>query len=314
MKNLNILILGGSGFIGKNLCRALAPKCRQIRCFSLDDPFDDDFLDDVRDNIQWIQGSFDDTALITQSLEQIDIVYHLVCTTLPASSNSDLKFDLASNVLPTLSLLEAASASKVKKIIFVSSGGTVYGVPKQVPIQENNETQPICGYGIQKLAIEKYLHLYYYLYGLDYRILRLSNPYGKNQVSDRPQGVIGNFMHKALVGESLNVWGNGAAVRDYVYIDDAIDAFIDIVKYNGPYRLFNIGSGIGYSILEIIEQIEETIENKLNVRFHPARNVDLPLNILDISHARAELKWRPRTDLKTGLKYLAQYGRDRLKN
>lgn len=304
---MKILVLGGSGFIGKNLCRCLARNNAQIQCFSLDNPFNDGFLLEDRSQIEWVQGEFADIQTIKRLLPHCDAVFHLICTTLPASSNRDLMFDLTSNILPTLNLLEALKETRIRKLIFVSSGGTVYGIPQCTPIPEGHATHPICGYGIHKLAIENYLYLYNHLFGLEYGILRLSNPYGKNQISERPQGVIGNFMHKALNRQPLDVWGDGTVVRDYIYIDDAIEAFQKLLNYSGPQRLFNIGSGIGYSLLDIIGEIQETLGYRLDVRFHASRDVDVPLNILDIGIARAELKWQPKTDLKTGLRRLARY-------
>ena len=308
LKGIRVLVLGGSGFIGKNLCRTLVKKGSIVRCLTLNAPLDDSVLEDAQQKIEWIYGNFSDNELVKRSLRNIDVVFHLICTTLPASSNNKLQFDLSSNVLPTLNMLEAAKHSDVRKVIFISSGGTVYGMPKRVPISENHDKNPICGYGIHKLTIEKYLHLFNYLYNLDYRVLRLSNPYGKGQISDRPQGVIGNFIHKALRREPLDVWGDGKTVRDYIYIDDAIEALLSIIKYDGPFRIFNIGSGEGHSLLDVIKILKRTIGYSVDVCFHSARSVDVPLNILDISHALLELKWRPKTDIETGIRYMFEHG------
>lgn len=160
LKGIRVLVLGGSGFIGKNLCRALIKKGSIVRCLTLNAPLDDCVLKDAWQKIEWIYGNFSDNELVKKSLRNIDIVFHLICTTLPASSNNNLQFDLSSNVIPTLNMLEAAKHSDVKKVIFISSGGTVYGIPKHIPIPENHEKKPICGYGIHKLAIEKYLYLF----------------------------------------------------------------------------------------------------------------------------------------------------------
>jgi UDP-glucose 4-epimerase len=242
-----------------------------------------------------------DEGLVRRATEGVHLVFHLACTTLPATSNSDLRTDLSSNVLPTLGLLEAARASGVRRLVFISSGGTVYGLQHQASIAETHETDPICGYGIHKLAIEKYLFLYRYQYGLDYRILRLSNPYGAGQVCDRPQGVIGRFLYQALHDRPLEVWGAGTTVRDYLYIDDAVAALTAAATHCGPSRLFNVGSGRGHSLLDIIQVIETVLGHRLEVGFKAARTVDLPTNVLDISRAKEELGWRPVVDLATGI-------------
>jgi UDP-glucose 4-epimerase len=240
-------------------------------------------------------------------MRNIDIVFHLISTTLPATSNKDLQFDLSSNVLPTLQMLDMAKSSSTQKVIFISSGGTVYGMPNHIPISEDHETNPICGYGIHKLSIEKYLHLFYYLWKLDYGVLRLSNPYGVGQPVNRPQGVIANFVHRVISHEPLEVWGDGRVVRDYVYIDDVIAACLLLITHQGPSRVFNIGTGIGLMLLDLISKIESITGQRIDVKFQEARSVDVPVNVLDISRAISELGWRPQTDIETGIRLMLQH-------
>lgn len=304
---LNALILGGSGFIGKHLCRALVDAGAHVRGFANVLPTEDGVLQEIGHSISWTIADFADADAVRSAMEGIDVVFHLVSTTIPATSNADLAADLTSNVLPTLNALEAAQAAGVQRIVFVSSGGTVYGVPEQIPIPETHPTRPICGYGIHKLTIEKYLHLYKELYGLEYRVLRLSNPYGIEQVANRPQGVIGNFIYKALHGNTLEIWGDGSVVRDYVYIEDVMDSFLSIVNHEGPSRTFNIGSGQGHSLLDISHVIEEAAGRTLDVTYGDARDVDVPVNILDVTLARRELGWAPHTSLSDGVRELVRF-------
>jgi len=306
LKEMRALVLGGSGFIGKSLCRALVSKEVEVRCYSLDNPFDDEYLSEAKAHIEWFQGDFSDQNSINRAVQDIDIIFHLICTTLPATSNIDLSNDLTSNVLPTLNILDTIKNFKKIKFIFISSGGTIYGITDKSPIPESHSTLPICGYGIHKLTIEKYLHLYEYLFGIDYIVLRVANPYGRNQISERPQGVIGNFLYKALCDKPIDIWGDGGTIRDYIYIDDVVNALISVINYSGPYKVFNIGSGKGYSLIDIISIIENILEIKIDVRFKPSRNVDLPVNILDISMAKTELNWIPKTKIEDGIKYLIQ--------
>jgi len=311
LKRLGCLVLGGSGFIGRNLCRALVTNGATVRSLALDAPPADVDAPEWAGRIEWICGDFSDAHVVRNSLRNIDVVFHLISTTLPATSNQDVQFDLCSNVVPTLQMLEAVRNSGVQKVIFISSGGTVYGIPKHVPIAEDDPTHPICAYGIHKLAIEKYLDLFHYLWDVNYGVLRLSNPYGEWQPTDRPQGVIANFVHKAIHGQPLEVWGDGTVVRDYVYIGDVMDACLLLIDHRGPSRIFNIGTGKGHSLLELISMLEETIGKPIDVRFREGRNADVPVNVLDVSRAASDLRWHPTMDLESGVRLMVELARRR---
>ncbi|HPL19195.1 MAG TPA: NAD-dependent epimerase/dehydratase family protein [Spirochaetota bacterium] len=310
LMNKNFLVLGGSGFIGQHLSRALINRGCFVRCLALEKPGAVNILGDIENKIEWVTAEFNDVDKIKNSLVDIDIVFHLISTTIPSTSNKNLKADLTDNILPTLYLLEEITRSKVKKIIFISSGGTVYGIPEVIPIPENHKEHPVCGYGIHKLMIEKYLYLYNYLYNLDYNIVRLSNPYGTAQIADRPQGVIGNFLFHVLNNMPIEILGDGKVVRDYIYIEDAIEALISVVLYSGNEKIFNIGSGEGHSLLDIVQTIEQISGSPVDKVFKPGRKEDLAINILDIKKAKSELNWSPRTDLVTGIKIILESARN----
>jgi UDP-glucose 4-epimerase len=226
---------------------------------------------------------------------------------LPASSNANPQLDVTSNVLPTLQMLEIARTSGLRKVIYVSSGGAIYGIPEQVPITEDHPTNPICAYGIHKLAIEKYLHLFHYLSQLEYGVLRISNPYGIDQPFNRPQGVIASFLHKVIQQEPLDVWGDGSVVRDYIHIDDVIDACVLMIGHQGPSRVFNIGTGAGHSLLDLIQIIERLTGKPVAVGFRKSRPVDVPVNVLDINRAISELGWRPTTRIEDGMRQMFEH-------
>lgn len=308
LKQSRILILGGSGFIGQHVCKTLLEAGALVRCLDRNLPPGHGILADYMEDAEWILGDFSDSKKIVRALDGIDYVVHLVSTTIPYTSNNELTYDLSSNVFPTLNLLEAMRFSSVKKLIFISSGGTIYGIPTIIPIPETHETNPVCGYGIHKLAIEKYLHVYNYRYGLDYCVLRLANPYGTAQISDRPQGVIGKFVYKAIRNEPLEIWGDGSVIRDYIHIDDVMDAFKKALKYRGDQKIFNIGSGNGNSLQDIVASLEQVAGHSLDVVHLPERVVDVPLNVLDITMARTELQWNPGICLAKGIRDLFEYG------
>lgn len=300
-RRLRPLVLGGGGFIGSHLTAALLAAGHAVRV--LERPGcvrPADIAADAR--LDWQEGDFGVAADLRRALEGVDMVFHLVSTTQPQSSNDDPALDVRSNLLATLGLLEQLRGQPQTRLIFLSSGGTVYGTPAEVPIPETHPTEPACSYGIVKLAIEKYLALYRLLHGLDYRILRLANPYGPGQQLNRAQGAVAVFLARIAQAEPIEVWGDGSVVRDYLYIGDVVSALVGAAQYDGEARIFNIGSGQGHSVREIIAAIETATGKTAEVRYTPGRKFDIPVSVLDIARARAELGWSPRTGLADGLR------------
>ena len=209
----------------------------------------------------------------------------------------------------SLNVLECAVKNKVSKVVFLSSGGTVYGNPVFTPIAETHPTNPICSYGINKLAIEKYCFLYQQLYGLDTVILRLANPYGERQRLDSGQGVVPVFLGRALRNQPLEIWGDGSTIRDFLYISDVIDAITSACLYeaDGSQNLFNIGSGKGISLNELIFLIEKVVDKKLDIVYKSSRSFDVPSNILSISKAQEYLAWYPKVSNEDGLRRFFSY-------
>ncbi|WP_319402156.1 NAD-dependent epimerase/dehydratase family protein [uncultured Anaeromusa sp.] len=292
---MRCLILGGAGFLGSHLCDALTAAGYEITIF--DRP---GASLACHSGLTVREGDFSclTEAQFAELLQGIDVVYHLVSTTVP--SNEDLLLDVQTNVMPTLRLLEACKKQAVR-VVFFSSGGTVYGKPRCIPIGEEHGTNPICSYGVQKLAIEKYLQLYQHAAGLEYIILRIANPYGVRQVPFTTQGVVATFLAKALLGEPLEVWGDGSVVRDYLYVGDVARAAALVLRYQGPERIFNIGSGCGHSLNELLQTLETAVGRTLEVRYRPGRKQDVSANVLDIVRAQAELNWQPQISLLAGV-------------
>ncbi len=281
---MKILLLGAAGFIGTNLTIELT-KNKENDITLVDknklffQPINDLHLSNItiKESELLVDTDFDDM------LRGQDIVYHLVSTTVPTTSNQHISQELISNVVFSANLLDACVRCGIKRVIFISSGGTVYGMDKDSPLNEDMITNPITSYGVQKITIEKLLYLYNYMYGLDYRIVRLSNPYGPYQ---RPNGVLGavnTFIYKALLGEDIVVYGDGSVVRDFIYIKDAIRAIMKIADGESEQRTFNLGCGYGTSIKQVIHTIADVMNIELNVVYKEGRNVDVPVNFLDIS-------------------------------
>jgi UDP-glucose 4-epimerase len=297
LANMRCVVLGGGGFVGTNLCRALVGRVASLRIFGRRLSFPE-----AVDNVEWISGDFTDTERLTTAISGCDVVFHLLNATTPASSNLDKVADLQANVVGTLRLLDACRAEGVRRVIFVSSGGTIYGIPKLVPTPESAPTSPITAYGVSKLAIEKYLSLYEYSYGLEYRALRVANPFGPYQLAVKHQGAIAAFMRQVLLQQPIEIWGDGSVVRDYIYIDDVVRAMTAAVEHQGPSRVFNIGSGEGRSLRDIVASIESVSGIKASVRYVDGRSIDVPRSVLDTRLAHAELGWQPQFDFPAGIR------------
>jgi UDP-glucose 4-epimerase len=291
------IVMGGGGFIGTNLCRRLASSGARVRAFGRRRLFPDEF-----GAVEWYQGDFADPAAQAAAIESFDTVFHLVHSGTPQSANVDMAADVHGNIIPTLALLEICRKLGVRRVIFVSSGGTIYGRCASVPTPETAPTEPIAAYGISKLAIEKYLALYEHLHGLEYRVLRVTNPFGPFQVAIKNQGVIAAFLSKALRGESIEIWGDGSAVRDFVFVDDVIDAMLSAVGDQSEHRIFNIGSGQGRSLRDIILAIELCLGRRVEIEWLPGRPIDVPVSVVSIDRAREALGWTPRTPFEEGLR------------
>ena len=308
---MKCVILGGAGFIGSHVVEALFAAGHAVRVFDRPDCSPVTPLS-IRKSVEWLEGDFINPADTRDAVAGRDVVLHFVSTTLPKSSNENPVYDVESNVIGTLRLLEICLREGVRKVIFISSGGTVYGVPREVPIPESHATEPTCSYGIGKLAIEKYLSLYHTLHGLDYCVLRVANPYGERQRVASAQGAVSVFLDRALRGMPIEIWGDGGVVRDYIYVGDVARAFVAAVDYGGNERVINVGSGEGRNLNEIVSAIEVALGRKVKVDYLPGRPFDVPSNVLDISRAGECLKWRPETPFADGIARTAAWLAERI--
>ncbi len=256
---------------------------------------------DTPRGVEYVEGELGDHTLVREAIEGMEVVYHFVSTTLPKTSNEDPAHDVRSNLMDTIRLLEACVEAGVRKVVFASSGGTVYGASDVSPVGEDHPTDPITSYGIVKLAVEKYLGLFHHLHGLDYAALRISNPYGAYQDPEGQQGAIGVFLRQISIGQPIKVWGDGEVVRDYLYVSDLVDALTLAAEVETRRKVMNIGSGRGASLNELIACMSEVTGESPAVEYLPARPLDVPVNVLDNRLAREELGWSPKTELAAGI-------------
>lgn len=302
-----VAVLGASGFLGSHLVEALLAKGCRVRALGRNypglltermqaNPLLTHRRLDLSEGLD-LGGRSD----LDAALEGIAVCFHLSSTTVPSSSNLDPHADVSANLLGSLRMLEAARRQGVQRIVFTSSGGTVYGIPRQIPIPEVHPTEPTCSYGISKLAIEKYLALYRSLHSLDSIALRVANPYGERQRAVAAQGAVAVFLNKAMCGEAIEIWGDGSVIRDYVYVGEVVHAMLAAADYKGSEQIFNIGSGIGLSLRQLVEAIGKELGSMPAVVYQESRRFDVPANVLDISLARRELGWEPVISIGEGL-------------
>ena len=289
---MDVLILGGSGFIGYHLINAL----KKINI----EPHVVDIRPPLAKGIKYTLFDLHNINRNSSIFKEADAVYHLAWTTLPETSNNDPVADITSNLSMSIKILDACINNGVKKLIFISSGGTVYGIPRTVPINEGHPTNPICSYGITKLMVEKYIQQYCHIYGLDYVIFRPSNPFGEYQNPSGIQGAVTVFLGHLAKGNPITIWGDGNVVRDYFYIGDLVTAMVKALDYfpsaTGE-RVFNVGSGAGMSLNGLINLISRITGIKPMVKHANARALDVDRNVLDISLIKEKLGWFPKKDM-----------------
>ena len=296
---MRVLVLGGAGFIGSHLVDRLLDDGHFVRVLDRSPPeLHPDWVKAGR--VEYVLGDFSDHFAIAAAVKDIDIAFHTVSTTIPATSNVDMEFDVQSNLIGTINFLKEAVAARIRKVLFVSSGGTVYGTPATVPIKETAPAQPTCSYGITKLAIEKYLGLFEHLHGLEFLVFRLSNPFGERQRAGA-QGAVAAFIDRMLRAEPIEIWGDGSVVRDYIYIGNAIDAMVEGMSYSGNQRVFNVGSGIGHSLNDVLGVLEKVSGHKVPRNYTASRAIDVPRNVLDIGLIKQEIGWAPRIPFADGV-------------
>lgn len=305
---MNIILLGAGGFIGTNLMLRLAGN--KENNITIIDRHKQPFLMKYAmkyKNLSIIETDINETTDFDKIIKNQNMVYHLISSTFPATSNQSIEKELTANVVMTARLLDSCVKCGIQKIIFISSGGTVYGKEVHCPIKEETPTKPISSYGIQKVTIEKLLYLYGYIHGLDYRIIRLANPYGPFQKPNGGLGAVTSFIYKTIRKEEIIVYGDGSIIRDFIFIDDAVTAILNIAQGEALHRTFNVGSGVGISIKRVLETVEETLHIPLEVVYLPGRKVDVPINYLDISrYEEAYGKLNP-ISLKEGIIKTAAY-------
>lgn len=298
-----ILVTGGRGFLGRHLVAALLRAGHVVH--NLD--FHDFGFSHPR-LAHWA-GSFTDEATLRAALTGVDAVFHLAATGFVREASHDPHRDCADNIAGTLRLIDLAAQAGVRRIVYASSGGTVYGPAIEVPLSENHPTNPITPYGISKLACEKYLRYFDGAGRIETLSLRIANPYGPGQSLAKAQGALTTFCKRAVDGEVIEIWGDGTVERDFIAVADVTRAFLAALSAPAHGVEINVGSGQGTSLNAILRQIERALGRPVARRHLEGRAFDVPRNHLCIARAERLMGWRPEVPLSRGIAELIHHFR-----
>lgn len=295
--NKKVLVLGGNGFIGKNVCKELYNGGAHVVAF-------DRVIDSTCKCSEAVNGDFFNDEELFRSIDQVDYIFHAV-STITTNNCSEFfvrgyQLDLAQGV----KMFDYAARHK-KKVIFLSSGGTVYGNPKSIPTPEDEPTAPVSHYGVLKRALESAANVVNNTHGTYIYTVRLSNPYGPGQDFKKGIGFIDAVLKKAINHEEISIWGDGTIVRDYIYIDDACKIMCSLLDYDGEYTIINVGTGIGTSQNTILDAIK-TLGLDVQVNYCPARSFDVKANILNVQRMKSIYK-NELVPLETGIRLYYDY-------
>jgi len=301
---MRILVLGGSGFLGSHIVDKFLAEKHDVAVYDL---YPERFRRPPA-GIKFHIGDFGNVGALDELIATgFDAIIHCVSTTTPKSSNESPEFDIQSNVIGTLYLLDLCVKHNVGKLVFMSSGGTVYGnIGDKDVVDETHAVRPMCSYGVSKLTIEHYLDVYRHLRGLNYVALRLSNPYGERQSPLRALGALTVFLHKTLKHENVEVWGDGRVTRDFIYVGDVANA-VYLATVNPISGIFNVGTGTGLSLRDILVQISTVVGREPSVTWLSSRSFDVPRIVLDTTKLKKATNWSCHTGLQDGMAITAEW-------
>ncbi|MDI3496249.1 MAG: UDP-glucose 4-epimerase [Patescibacteria group bacterium] len=305
-----ILVTGGAGFIGSNLVDALILENYEVTVI-------DNLSSGKREYLN-PRAKFWQLDIVSEEIdtifrtERFDFVYHLAAQIDVRTSVTNPSFDNKINVLGGLNILEKAKKYGVKKVIFASTGGAIYGETEEIPTTEYAPTYPLSPYGINKLAFEKYLYYYYQTYNLNYTILRFANVYGPRQFKGGEAGVIAIFVDNAIKGKTSIMYGDGKQTRDFVFVTDVVSALIKAKEIDCRGEI-NISLGREVSLLEVKAKIEEVLGEKILIQVEPAKLGEQKRSCLSRERAKAVLDWEPKFDLDQGIKETINWSRAQIK-
>lgn len=312
MKNQTYLLIGGNGFIGTNIIHKLLENEQDVYCI---DVYDSNTKNINNKHFKSYIDDLTDTDLLNQLVDKSDIIIYLASSSNVRSSSNASLVEL-DNIEGFIKTIEIIKDYPDKKVIFASSGGTVYGEPENIPVNEEHPLMPISPYGIGKVCTENFLKYYSHKYGFKYVICRYSNPYGKYQNPLSGVGVINKILYDYNTGKETKIIGNpNESIRDYIYISDLVDATIAVSENDiSDNQVFNVGSGVGHSLSEIIDEIEIILGDKLKLADNNFGIENVSRIVLDVSKIKRMIGWNTKITLKEGIRLHNKWIKDNLNN
>lgn len=300
-----VLVTGGAGFIGSHLAEALAARGYRV---GVADNLSTGRAENLSPGVELFRIDIRDAPAVDRLWGEFrpGVVFHLAAQTSVRRSTGDPAEDAATNVLGSINVFEACVRHGVDKVVYASSGGAVYGEPGELPVREDHPVRPLSPYGLSKFVAEQYLRLYGECYGLRYSILRYPNVYGPRQDPYGEAGVVAIFSRTLLDGGRPVIFGDGLQTRDYVYVDDVVDATLRCLD-RGDGGVYNLGWGREVSVLELLDCLQQVLGTRQRPRHDPPRPGEVRRICLDASRAREELGWVPATPLAEGLRLTAAW-------
>jgi UDP-glucose 4-epimerase len=303
------LVIGGAGYIGAHLVPMLIASGRRVTVLgrSAAPQYK------LPDGATYVAGDFGRRDLIDGLLDSHQEVIHLAYATVPNTSFENPLVDLLQNLPPTVQLFSEV-ADRGGKLIFVSSGGTVYGEAVKLPIREDQHTRPISPYGVTKLTLENYAYLYAVTHGLKFVCVRPANAYGVGQPPFVGQGFISTAMASVMREQPVKIFGQNGTIRDYIYVSDLASGIVSALERGRLSETYNVGSGVGLSNREVIQAMSPLMKQmglEISVEYLPERTFDVKANVLDSTKLQEQTGWKARVDLNEGLRLTAEWLRSR---
>lgn len=298
---MKILVTGGAGFIGSHLVDALVAK--RHRVFVVDN-LSTGFKKNINPKAKFYKADLINYKLTNKIIkkEKPGVIYHLAAQIDLRKSVEDPVFDAKNNILASFNLIKTAHSYNIKKFIFASTGGAIYGDTKIRPTPESHSENPLSPYGIAKLTIDKFLNYYREVYGMNFISLRYSNVYGPRQNPHGEAGVVAIFLNRMLNGKQPIINGNGKQTRDYVYIDDVVNANLLSLKNFKKAGIYNVGTGKETNVNELFREINRHFGNKFKKIHGPAKPGEQKTSCLSYAKIKKEFGWRPKTNFKEGIR------------